>query len=254
MYKTKLSKQTIVLPKGVVVPDCSYLSLESLYHAPGQAAAIRFFDPEAPKDLESMRIILKAKPVKRWMDEVEYLSKADYKEWAGTPSKTSFLFAVLDARTSDFKDLNRVRGFVYLYSEREEKYRVKRMEKAGFIAPKKGESYYLEASFALRPIDPKVHTGSGLMSSALRQSCLQAHLLLNSPKKPDIQIFAFVDQDNLPAKRTLESAGFVLQGHMKYDRDSEDASSLYLLNWRKLHKKIRQQLLNSASETAHKGV
>jgi hypothetical protein len=254
MFVKSLPKRKVSLPVGITLPECSFLTLENLYHSPGEASAIRFFDPQSKRDLEVMRRILTAKPVKKWMDDVDYLSRVEYEEWAGTKSKSSLLFAVLDARSTDIKQINRVRGFVYLYSEREEKFRVKRMAKAGLFTPKTGETFYLEASFALLPQKGKGHTGSGLMSSALRQCCLQAHLLLNSPKKPDIQVFAFVDPENLPAKRTLEASGFVLKGHLNYDRDSEKPSALYVLNWRLLHKKVRKKLLSLQNAAFNSGV
>jgi hypothetical protein len=242
MYLERLPKKRISSPKGTILPVCDALFLENLYHSPGEAAAIRFFKPSSIKDLSIMRTILKAKPVKEWMDYAGYLSKREYLELTDKKSKNAFLYAVLDTRTSDLKKLNQVRGFVYFYSEREEKFRVKRMVKQELFTAKRGEAYYLEASFALKPGNLK---GSGLMSSALRQACYQTHLLLNSPSKPDIQIFAFVDPENLPARRTLEASGFKLAGHMLYDRDSSEESALYLLNWRLLHKKMRKKLLET---------
>jgi hypothetical protein len=86
-------------------------------------------------------------------------------------------------------------------------------------------------------------SGSGLMSSSLRQSSLQVQMLLNTPEDRDVLLFAFVDQENYPAQRTLEASGFVKKGLMKYDWDSEGETCLYILNWRILQKKIKEKLI-----------
>ncbi|HEX7017871.1 MAG TPA: hypothetical protein VF209_03120 [Patescibacteria group bacterium] len=236
------------VPRGVKASDLAAHPLKDVSHTPGQAAAIRFFDPHSEADLAAMREILKGKQVKRFMDDARQLSKTEYREWAGTATNTSFLFAVLDARVTDPKEMEYVRGFVYLYSEREEKFRVKRMEKQGFLAPATGERYVLEVSFAVRPLRYGVQSGSGLMSSALRQSCLQVKTLLDSPDRPEVQIFAFVEQGNTNAYRTLEASGFVWRGRMKYDADSPEEAELYFLNWRLLQKKVRERLIETLKQ------
>ncbi len=242
MFNRPLHQQPFSLPKGIKLPSPTTFPIQNVYHTPGQNAAIRFFDPHSQEDLQAMREILKGKQVRRWMDEPN-ISKSDYKEWAGTESDTSFLFAVLDARATTPEEAKHVRGFIYIYSEREEKFRVRRMEKLGFIEPTNKQRYALEVSFAMRPLQSGVQMGSGLMSSSLRQSCLQVHMLLNSPERPDVILFACIDPENLNAQRTVESSGFVKKGLMKYDWDSEDYTLLYILNWRLLQKKVRQRLL-----------
>lgn len=242
MFGRPIHKQPFSLPRGVKLPDNTALPFENVSHTPGQAAAIRFFDPQSQEDLQAMKEILSGKEVKKWMDDPG-VSKSDYRDWAGTESNTSFLFAVLDARVNDPEQMKHVRGFVYLYSEREEKFRVKRMEKLGFVEPTDKERYMLEVSFAARPMPDGLQSGSGLMSSALRQCCLQVYTLLDAPERPDVQLFAFVDPENLPAQRTLEASGFVRKGTMKYDWDSPDKTVLYILSWRLLQRKIREKLL-----------
>jgi hypothetical protein len=238
-----IQKHRFPLPKGVNLPPCPVLSWENVYHTPGQAAAIRFFDPNSEQDLMAMREILRGKQVKLWMDDANHLTKSDYRDWAGTYTPYSYLFAVLDARTGDQKTMEKVQGFIYIYCEREEKFRVKRMEKLFFLTPQRGERYCLEVSMAALPQPSGLQSGSGLMSSALRQACLQVQILLNSPSRPEIQIFAFVDPQNIPAQRTMESSGFTYQGLMKYDWDSPHESNLYILNWRRLQRKIKEALL-----------
>lgn len=243
MFGRPLHQRTFTVPRGVTLPEAKPLPLENVSHTPGQPAAIRFFDPNSLEDLAAMREILKGKQVKKWMDDAQQISHSDYREWAGTPSKSSYLFAIHDARTGDPKDMKHVRGFVYIYSEREEKFRVKRMEKLHFIEPCDRVCYFLEISFAIRPLANGEQSGSGLMSSAIRQSCLQVRTLLTTEEPSDVEVFAFVDPGNIPAQRTLESSGFVKKGLMKYDWDSPSESCLYILNWRVLQRKIRQKLL-----------
>jgi hypothetical protein len=243
MFNRPIHKLPISLPKGVALPDAPAVPYENVSHTPGQAAAIRFFDPNSNEDLEAMREILKGKQVRKWMDDASQISQSEYRDWAGTNTKSSYLFAVLDARTSDPEEMKYVRGFVYIYSERVEKFRIRRMEKLGLVEPANGERHMLEASFAVRPLPDGMQQGSGLMSSALRQSCLQVQMLLNSVTQPDVEIFAFTDQENFAAHRTLEASGFVKRGHMKYDWDSPEESLFYMLNWRLLQKKVREKLL-----------
>lgn len=231
------------LPAGVSETQVPQLPYRDVCHTPGQAAAIRFFDPNSNDDLQAMREILKGKQVKKWMDNTQQISISEYKDWAGTDTNTSFLFAVLDARATTPEEMQYVRGFVYIYSEREEKFRVRRMEKLGHLPPAAGPRYALEVSFAVRPLPDGMQSGSGFMSSALRQSCLQVEMLLNSPTKPVIETFAFIDPENVAAQRTVESSGFVYHGMMRYDWDSWDESKLYFLNWRALQKKVKDRLL-----------
>lgn len=242
MFNRPLHQQPYPLPEGISIPQSNQPALENVYHSPGENAAIRFFEPNSPDDLLSMQEILKGKQVKKWMDNTARISKSEYREWAGTEHNTSFLFAVLDSRLPEPHNKT-VRGFVYIYSEREEKFRVKRMEKLGFIQTTVGQRYALEVSFAVKPAQNGEQTGSGLMSSALRQSCLQVQMLLDSVQKPTVELFGFVDQENMAAQRTLEASGFEKKGEMKYDWDSEENTLLYFLNWELLQHKVRQKLL-----------
>lgn len=245
MFRRTLHQQPFTLPEGISLPPAT--PWENIYHGPGEAAAIRFFDPHSDSDLMAMREILKGKQSRKWMDDPA-ISQSDYREWAGTESDTSFLFATLDARSNQPEAMNDVRGFVYLYSEREEKYRVKRMEKQGLLPTSPFGRYALEVSFAVRPLADGLQSGSGLMSSSLRQSCLQVQTLLDSPSKPEVVIFAFVHPDNLSAQRTLESSGFLKKGSMLYDWDSPEMTYLYLLDWALLHDKVRAKLLSSLQQ------
>jgi hypothetical protein len=211
---------------------------------PGQAAGIRFFDQDSREDFQAILDIAKGKESRKWMDHIARLTWSDYQEWAGRHTFESFLFSVHDMRLNKPKDRQYIRGFVNIYSERSEKFRIKRMEKLGFLKPdKKGTRHVLEVSFAVRPFKQGAQSGSGLMSSALRQSCLQVRSLLNYPKHTDLKIFAFIDPDNLPSKYTLEAAGFVKKGQMTYDSTTTDKSTLYILNWSRLHQKVKGKLL-----------
>jgi hypothetical protein len=248
MFDRPLHHRPFVVPRGIKLPDQPVLPFANVSHTPGQAAAIRFFDPGSRTDLQAMREILSGRQVKKWMDDAHQISQSEYREWAGTMGNTSFLFAVLDSRAATPAEMEYVRGFVYLYSEREEKFRVRRMEKFGFIPPAQGPRYALEVSFAVRPLPNGMQSGSGLMSSALRQSCLQAQMLVNSPERPEVVLFGFTDQANIPSQRTLEAAGFVRKGLMRYDSDSEEETLLYILNWRLLQKKVREKLLEALQQ------
>lgn len=231
------------LPGGVA--PVSQLPVEELFHTTGQAAAIRFFEPYAEDDLQAMREILRAKQVRKWMDDASTISRSDYEDWAGTFSRYMYLFAVHDTRVNDPELMKIVRGFIYLYSEREEKFRVKRMERQGFIAPSEARRYLLEVSFAARPMPPGRESAPGLMSSALREACLQVQMLLEAPDEPEVIIFGFCDPENLAAHRTLEASGFVKKGFMKYEWDSYQETVLYILSWPLLHAKIREKLVSA---------
>ncbi|MEO8580952.1 MAG: hypothetical protein ABI425_00050 [Patescibacteria group bacterium] len=245
MFNRPLHKQPFPLPEGITLPEHAQLPFENVYHSPGENAAIRFFDPNSKEDLFAVRAILQSKQVKKWMDDTRQVSESEYREWAGTESDTSFLFAIHDSRKTDPEETKFLRGFIYFYSEREEKFRVRRMEKQGFLQTALGQRYVLEVSFAARPLQDGPESGSGLMSSALRQSCLQVKMLLDSPQKPVVELFAMVDVENMGGQRTLEASGFEKKGQMKYDWDSPVESYLYFLNWELLQNKIRQKLLAS---------
>lgn len=243
MFNRPLHQKPYSVPRGVNLNSAPKLPLENVYHTPGQNAAICFFDPHSEEDLQAMKEILRGKAVKKWMDDATQVTKSEYRNWAGTEDDTSFLFAVLDARVSDPAEMKYVRGFVYIYSEREEKFRIRRIEKYGFLPPPTKPRYALEVSFAVRPLPDGAQSGSGLMSSSLRQACLQVQMLLNAAEDKEVVIFAFVDPENEGAQRTLEASGFVKKGLMKYDWDSEGETCLYILNWRILQKKIREKLV-----------
>lgn len=215
-------------------------AIKGMSNVIGQVAAIRLFDPDSDMDYQSLKKILSHKLVKIWMDDTEKISKSDYREWAGNETNKSFLFAVHDTRLLRTKEITKVRGFVNFYFERSEKYRLKRLQKVKLL--EKPAKYYLEVSMALL-IDGQKALSSGLMSSALRQSCLQVRSMLNCRKQSDIVVFGFVDPKNISSIRSMEASGFVSKGKTKYDNDSIDESLLYVIDWSKLHKKINGSLL-----------
>jgi RimJ/RimL family protein N-acetyltransferase len=100
----------------------------------------------------------------------------------------------------------------------------------------------LEVSLALRPLKDGSSSGSGLMSSALRQSCLQVKSWFSDLKEQDLVIYAFVNQNNPASIRVIEAAGFIKKGEMKYDSTSEGKSLVYILSWRKLKRKVKDSL------------
>lgn len=237
------------LPKGLSPTHSLPYRLPNISYLPGQASAIRFFDPRSKSDYLAMKEIIRGKQAKVWMDDPR-LSLEDYRDWAGTHTNSSFLFAVHNARAYKRRAAEEVCGFVYLYSEHSEKFRVKRLKKLGLFDPKQDPKDTLEVSFAVRPFKRGIQSGSGLMSSSLRQSCLQVRRLMNRPTSK-LVLLAFTDLENLAAQRTLESAGFRFQTRLKYDPDSENESALYRLNWHLLTKKVKGKLLESINQTVN---
>lgn len=226
-------------------PNQTAPELASLYHIPGENAAIRFFDPDSVSDLEALQQILKGKESKKWMDDASALTISDYQDWAGTHTHEHFLFAVLDARDPSPQALTQIHGFVYLYSEKAEKFRVKRMVKRGMLPAGTNPHSCLEVSFAAKPRAEGVQQGSGLIGSATRQSCQQVKLLREDDSSDRLKLFAFIDLQNEPARRTLVSAGFEPGGTLRYDWDSQEDSEFFLLNWKKLQEKTHQKLVES---------
>lgn len=217
------------------------LPVSGLSHIVGQAAALRFFDENSRDDFKAMNEILTHKQIKHWMDDVGKLSWSDYKYWAGNHSRQSFLFSVHDSRLENPDEVKKIRGFVNIYSERGEKFRVKRMAKLGLIR-ESTDKHFLEFSMALRLFKNGLLSGSGLMSSALRQSCLQVKALLNLAKTSDLVIFGFIDPKNINSVRAIQASGFVKKGKAKYDSTSDEASDIYILSWRKLQKIVEERM------------
>ena len=215
------------------------VAIRGMSHVSGQAAAIRFFDQDSESDYLSLKQILSHKLVRNWMDDVKRFTKSDYIEWAGKHTNESFLFAVHDTRLPNTKEIAKVRGFVNFYFERSEKFRLKRLIKANLLDNK--AKHHLEVSMALLMDDKTL--SSGLMSSALRQGCLQVKALLNCKKQSDLVIFGFIDPQNEASIRSLNASGFVKKGNIKYDSDSAEESGLYVIKWARLHKKIKGNLL-----------
>lgn len=242
MMKRSIHPTPIKLPEGFKLEEIINPKTEGFGFIPGQAAAVRFFDPDSRDDFDAMLDIVKAKESRKWMDDTR-LSRADYREWAGDYSDTSYLFAVHDARMDSREDLEKIRGFVYIYNERAEKFRVKRMEQLGFLSKSDEKRLALEVSFALRPMPSGQQSGSGLMSSALRQSCMQIRAILNYPKQANLVLFAFIDPENIPSRRTVEAAGFQKVGEMTYDSTTREQKELFILNWTVLHNKLTGKLL-----------
>ncbi len=247
MFNRPLHPQPLPLPEEIKFLPSPEPLFENMYHSPGENAAIRFCDPNSRDDFFALQTILQTKQVKKWMDETKPLSESEYREWAGAEEDTSFLFAVHDTRIKTPEEASRLMGFVYFYSEKEERIRVNRLVKRGLMAEAVGQRYALEVSFARYALPDGQQTGSGLMSSAVRQGCLQVQTLLGSTSQPQVELFAFVDPENFAAQRTLEAAGFEKRGEMKYDWDSYEEDFFYLLNWQKLHQKVRDKLLGVLS-------
>ena len=217
------------------------LPMLEMSYVVGQAAAIRFFDENSRKDFEAINEILAAKQVRNWMDDAGKMGWRDYQYWAGTHTNQSFLFSVHDSRLEKKYQIRRVRGFVNIYSGRSEKFRVKRMIKQGIV--KDGSNrVFLEVSLALRPFKDGDCSGSGLMSSALRQSCLQVRSWLNYPKESDLVIYGFIDPKNAASIKAIEAAGFIKKGKARCDSTTDEDSIVYILSWRKLQKKIKLKL------------
>lgn len=243
--KRRINPKPIKPPRELTVSDLfSRYHLEDMCHIPGQAAAIEFFDPDSKEDYLAIRAIMESRDVRTWMDDAGKISYSDYKSWAGKYTNESFLFAVHDARLLRPEDIKEVRGFVNVYSERSEKFRIRRLRKARLLPGNLRGKHVLEVSMALRQTVNSSKSGSGLMSSALRQSCLQVRSLLDNPRRSKIILFGFVDKKNVASKRAMEAAGFVEKGETKYDNDSPDSSFLYVLSWRKLYQKVREKMVN----------
>lgn len=220
--------------------DVELVAGQRFMHIPGQPAAIRFFDPESVDDFLAMVQILKGKETKKWMEDANRIPRYEYREWAGSDDGSSFLFSVHDTRVKKDNGMP-VRGFVYLYSEFRERRRVQKMVDRGLILPAEGSISAFEISFAVSPLNG-TQSGSGLISSAVRQACLQVKTQLKPLIPSDLLIFAFADQENIPSHHTLESGGFIKKGVMKYDHDSFEESIVYTLDWPLLEEKIKSKL------------
>lgn len=234
------------MPVRPLIPSSNQdLSLKA-YTLPGETAGIRFFKLNSVTDFEVLRSIIKAKGSQAWLEDPS-LSKSEYRDWVGTETPNSYLFAVLKAHPLTPSNHASVRGFVYLYSEFSEKFRLKRLVKAGLLPATVLDSPCLEVSFAARPHRHGHQTGSGLMSSAVRLSCYQARHQLKSVGLSNLAVIAFINPQNEPARRTLVASGFNHIGQMLYDRDSPTISDLYRLNWRKLREISQKKLLESGA-------
>lgn len=232
----------IALPFSKQELDTQPLLSQGYFRVPGQNAAIRFFDPYDQTDFIAMNQIMNGKYTRKWMDDVSNIDKEDYEEWAGTFNNESFLFSVHDARLQDPEEFKMVRGFVYLYCDEDDKFRLHRMAKRNLIEPREEGQHALEISFATRPFDGGSQWGSGLISSAARAACLQVYSLLSLASPDDLLIFAFVDKQNMPSHRTLEAVGFVQKGIMRYDPDSNEDNYVYILDWQRLERKLLDRI------------
>lgn len=214
------------------------LPLTNLFHLPGQSAFIRKFEPDSENDFLAMQDIMEQVPVQQWMDNIGELDQKAYEEWAGDTSDDSFLFAVHNAAGKTILEVDSVLGFVYFYSGDEEKQKVPQMQALG-ILPVVENRWVLEVSFAKRTRRTLQAPVQGLVSSALRQACLWVHMKLAAMQNRPVEIFAFIDPRNEPARRTLESSGFVKRGMMRYDADSLEDNEVYVLDWQALSGKLR---------------
>lgn len=204
----------------------------------GQAAGIRYFDEASKDDFLVLREIMSHREIKKWMDDSGKLTFSDYQFWAGKHNGESFLFAVHDARLISAKEIAKIRGFVSIYSERSEKFRVKRLVKNGVFDKSYLDCKVLEVSVAARLSENGQTNASGLMSSALRQACMQVRFLHKDLDQDKLKIMGFVDPVNVPSVRTLQACGFEKIAVSKYDSDSIDESDVYILNWDKLEEII----------------
>lgn len=202
----------------------------------GEKSAIRFFDFESKEDMLRLRKIVEHTDVQDMMDSVSGMSKRDRYEWADEKGVFGryYMFAVSGTEATFGKDqkeeIGQVQGFVYLYAGSDEKKIAKRMIRAKFIKEDEvGSKKAFEISFAKLPKSP-----SGQISSAVRQACLEVRRLDKLKKGKGVFVFCFIDESNVGSMRVVEACGFEKRGKHFYEADSEEMSSLYVLEYKKL--------------------
>lgn len=219
----------------------------------GQNAAIRFFDAENPVDVENLRKIMNAEGTQKWLAGVDKLRNADeIRKWIKGEGEWSRFDGLLFAVTSSIKNKEKASeamGFIYFYCSDDEKKRAERMVIKGFLPKNATEGKVYEFGVASLPGENGLQKGSGLMASALRESCSEVGGL-----RPDTTIFAFVDPENVDSQRAVEAGGFVCVGEMNYDgNETGIKDKVYVLDWKLLQKKLVEKSYTGIIDTSDKG-
>ena len=178
-------------------------------------AIIRFFDEDNAEDIRRLKIIVRSKGVRGWMEDLKGMRKMDFEDWAAERGETGyFLFAVC-APSRNEAGMTLPQGFVYLY-------------------PREGKRGVLEVSYAKKRFGKR-----GLMGSALRQASLKARRIRKRlGYKTSLHIVAEIDPENIPSERVIRGAGFENTGERIGRRD---VRYVWELNWRRLMKKMREK-------------
>ncbi|KKT36401.1 MAG: hypothetical protein UW23_C0001G0011 [Candidatus Collierbacteria bacterium GW2011_GWA1_44_12] len=178
-------------------------------------AIIRFFDEDNAEDIRRLKIIVRSKGVRGWMEDLKGMRKMDFEDWAAERGETGyFLFAVC-APSRNEAGMTLPQGFIYLY-------------------PREGKRGVLEVSYAKKRFGKR-----GLMGSALRQASLKARRIRKRlGYKTSLHIVAEIDPENIPSERVIRGAGFENTGERIGRRD---VRYVWELNWRRLMKKMREK-------------
>jgi len=199
-------------------------------HLPSEPATCRYFDPDSYSDYQAVLQMLVSESVNRWMEEVGDITWEEYQHWARVEDKVSYLFAITDP--------DQVVGFVYYYCKADELERINRLLARHPLKDSPPDSNYLEISFA----KTNAPTPSGLISSAVRQTCLQLRNLYHTQFHQPLTILAFIDPQNQPARRLVENCGFEIIDSIKYNPQDSQDDLVYQLIWLKL-----EQIVNNRS-------
>ena len=219
----------------------------------GQRAAIRFFDAEDPIDVENLRKTMNAEGTQKWLESVGELRSADdIREWINGEGKWSsfngLLFAVTPSIKKDEKT-SEAMGFIYFYCSEDEKKRAERMVAKGLLPKNATEGRIYEFGAATRPNESGSQKESGLMSSALRESCWEL-----GGFRPNTTVFAFIDPSNIDSQRMIDAGGFVCVGEMNYDGDETGIKDkVYVLDWKLLQRKLVEKSYINIIDTSDKG-
>lgn len=186
---------------------------------------LRYFDPGSVKDFQNIQTILKHPQVLHWLIDADPMGLKQYQAWTKSQLPQSLLLAI-----DSPPDLvsRSVYGFLYFYWYQDEHRRLIRLYQRYPKLKLPLSALKLELSFARHRPNNFRSRLPGHMTRSLALACHTLKRHVRTAIHQPTAIIAYIDPANLPAQRTVLSAGFKPIGSLPYTPTSLHPDHVFL--------------------------